>query len=73
MTATDKQANFKKLGSKRTQRALDSIRLLANLAGSNYESTPEQRELIFTTLRAAVDASEAAFSTKSKSADSFTL
>ncbi|MBI4341245.1 MAG: hypothetical protein HY598_03065 [Candidatus Omnitrophica bacterium] len=54
-----KEQKFQRLATKRTQAALQKIRLLSNLAGSSYAYTPEQAAKIIGSLRAAVDAVEA--------------
>ena len=56
-----KEQRFQRLATRRTQAALQKIRLLGNLTGSSYAYTPEQAAKILTTLRAAVDALEAKF------------
>jgi hypothetical protein len=49
------------LATKRTQAALQKIRLLGNLTSSSYGYTPEQAAKIIGALRGAVDAVEAKF------------
>jgi hypothetical protein len=56
-----KEQKFVRLASKRTQAALQKIRLITNLTGSSYAYTPEQAAKIIGALRAAVDAVEAKF------------
>ncbi len=56
-----KEQRFQRLASKRTQAALQKIRLIANLTSSSYAYTPEQAAKILGALRAAVDALEARF------------
>ena len=56
-----KEQRFQRLATKRTQAALEKIRLLTNLAGSSYAYTPEQAAKITGALRAAVDVVEAKF------------
>jgi hypothetical protein len=56
-----KEQKFQRLATKRTQAALQKIRLLTNLTGSGYAYTPEQAAKILGVLRAAVDALEARF------------
>jgi len=60
-TMSDKAADFKRLAVKRTNRALNSIRLIGNLSSANYEKTPEQVELILSALRASVAEVEGKF------------
>jgi hypothetical protein len=56
-----KEQRFQRLATKRTQAALQKIRLLGNLSGSSYSYTLEQAEKIVNALRLAVDAVEAKF------------
>jgi hypothetical protein len=69
---SDKASDFKRLAVSRTNKALHDVRLIGNLASSNYESTPEQRAAIFGALRASLDEAEAKFSGKGTD-DRFTL
>ena len=54
-----KEQRFQRLATKRTQAALQKIRLLGNLSGSSYSYTLEQAQKILDALRAEVDAVEA--------------
>ena len=56
-----KEQRFQRLATKRTQAALQKIRLLGNLTSSSYGYTPEQAAKIINALRAAVGAVEAKF------------
>ena len=56
-----KEQRFQRLATKRTQAALQKIRLISNLTSSSYAYTPEQAAKILSSLRAAVDALEAKF------------
>ena len=56
-----KEQRFQRLATKRTQAALQKIRLISNLTSSSYAYTPEQAAKIIGTLRAAVDTVEAKF------------
>lgn len=56
-----KEQRFKRLATKRTQAALQKIRLLENLSGSSYRYTLEQADTIVGALRTAVDAVETKF------------
>ena len=56
-----KEQKFQRLATKRTQAALQKIRLSTNLTSSSYAYTPEQAAKIIGSLRAAVDAVEAKF------------
>ena len=68
-----KIANFEKLASPRTRRALKAIGLIGNLSGSGYASTKEQVEKIRTALQKKVDETMARFSKTTKTEDSFEL
>ena len=56
-----KEQRFQRLATKRTQAALQKIRLLGNLTTSSYAYTPEQAAKIIGALRAAVGTVEAKF------------
>ena len=56
-----KEQRFQRLATKRTQAALQKIRLLGNLTSSSYGYTPDQASKIIGALRAAVDTVEAKF------------
>ena len=56
-----KEQRFQRLATKRTQAALQKIRLLGNLTSSSYGYTTDQASKIIGALRAAVDAVEAKF------------
>lgn len=57
-----KADKFKRLASKRVTNAISKVELIANLAGSGYEYTPEQVEKILSALQGSVDKVKAAFS-----------
>ena len=57
-----KEQKFARLATKRTQAALQKIRLITNLTGSSYAYTPDQAAKIVGALRAAVNVVEAKFS-----------
>ena len=56
-----KEQRFQRLATKRTQAALQKIRLITNLTSSSYAYTPEQAAKIVGALRAAVETVEAKF------------
>ena len=56
-----KEQKFARLATKRTQAALQKIRLITNLTGSSYAYTPDQAAKIVGALRAAVNVVEAKF------------
>ncbi len=71
-----KEQRFQRLATKRTQAALEKIRLLGNLSGSSYSYTLEQADRILGALRAEVDAVEAKFNRaggRQKSENKFSL
>ena len=71
-----KEQRFQRLATKRTQAALQKIRLITNLTSSSYAYTPEQAAKIIGALRAAVDTVEAKFNRvrgTQKAETSFTL
>lgn len=55
------EAKFARLAVARTQRCLDTIGLIGNLASGQYAKTPEQVEAIFGTIRGMLDATESKF------------
>jgi len=61
MPGETKEQRFQRLATKRTQAALQKVRLLGNLTSSSYAYTPEQAAKVIGALRAAVDAVEARF------------
>lgn len=56
-----KEQRFKRLGGKRVNAALVKIRLIGNLASSNYECTAEQVKKITDSLHGAVNEVEKLF------------
>ncbi len=57
-----KNEKFKRLATKRVKNAISKVELIANLASSSYEYTPEEVEKILNTLQGSVDKVKAAFS-----------
>jgi len=57
-----KSEKFKRLATKRVKNAISKVELIANLASSSYEYTPEEVEKILNTLQGSVDKVKAAFS-----------
>ena len=69
-----KEEKFKRLAEKRVNVALDKLRLIGNLASSQYSFSPEQIERIITTLQSAVAEIEEKFQKPlEKSAKKFEL
>ena len=60
-TQETKEQKFSRLATKRTQTALQKIKLLGNLSGSSYQYTSEQAARIISSLRQAVDGVEGKF------------
>lgn len=52
---------FVRLGNKRGNKVLDSVRLLGQLATPSYEYTPADVEAIFTAIRTSLEAAEKKF------------
>ncbi|MDD5423130.1 MAG: hypothetical protein PHT32_06910 [Candidatus Omnitrophica bacterium] len=68
-----KSDKFKRLASKRVVNAISKVELIANLAGSSYEYTPEEVTKILTALQGSVDKVKAAFSKQKIEKTVFTL
>lgn len=64
---------FARLATGRTNKALKSIGLIAQLTGSAYESTDVEKRAIVTALKAAVEQVEETFAGKAKADDKFKL
>jgi len=67
------QQAFKRLATGRTNKALKSIALIAQLTGSAYESSDVEKRAIVQALTAAVEQVREVFAGKAKSSDSFKL
>lgn len=61
-----KEARFVRLATKRTQAAIEKIRLLENLSSSSYGYTEEQVQKMLTALRQAVEDVERKFNKQPK-------
>lgn len=70
---TKKEESFKKLASKRVNKVLEGIRLIANLGAANYKSTHEQRSKITNAIRHHLDELEAVFAGEKKDDSKFEL
>jgi len=64
---------FVRLAQGRTNKAVKSISLIAQLTGSAYESTETQQRAIITALEASVEQVKDVFAGNAKSSDSFKL
>lgn len=72
--AETKQQKFVRLANQRVNNAIRKIRLVANLGGSGYEGSPEQKSKIVNALASEVNKVANAFkSTGRKQEDSFTV
>lgn len=68
-----KEDSFRKLASKRVNKVLNDIRLVANLAAPNYKSSMDQRTRIVTAIRRALDELEAVFAGDKRDDSKFEL
>ncbi len=67
MEESEKEANFRRLAKLRTNRALEEIRKIGNLANrNNYEYSDEMVEKIFSHLEEALADTKALFKAKKK-------
>ena len=65
--AVDKKANFIRIAESRTNKIIESIRLLGNLSNTSYyEYTPENIEAIFTAIQEELDNQKKRFSDNTK-------
>ncbi len=56
MVAVDKKANFVRIAEARTNKIIESITLLGNLANTSYyEYTPDQIEAMFSAIQEELD------------------
>jgi hypothetical protein len=69
-TASEK---FVRLANFRVNAVLKKLQGVRNLAGSQYESTPEQQAKILTALRSEIDGIEAVFSKTVPEKETFAL
>lgn len=61
----NKQENFKRIASNRTNKIIDTIRSLGNLTNSSfYEYTDEQVESMFAAIEAEIDNQKKVFESK---------
>lgn len=72
--STEKAAKFVEVAQKRVAKAIQSIRLIGNLASPNYVYTPEQADKIVSAIQIELDTVYDAFKAKkTKEKVSFTL
>ena len=69
-----KSDNFKKLARSRVNRAINMIRLIANLGNkAHYDYTPEQARKIITALQSEVTNVKTKFNSKRRGTEEFTI
>lgn len=68
-----KEQKFVRVVQPRITKALRSVRLIGNCAGSGYSYTPQQVSLIVGALRRAVDSLEGQFLSKKATQEEFTF
>lgn len=74
MAKINKSENFRKLARSRVNRAINMIRLIANLGNkTNYEYTPEQARKVVNALQSEVSNVKIKFSSKKRGTEVFTL
>ena len=74
MSKNDKSANFRKLAKSRVNRAINMIRLIANLGNkAHYDYTPDQARKIVTALSAEVNNVKIKFNSKRRGTEEFTI
>jgi len=71
--AESKHDKFKRLATKRVANAIKKIEIIGNLAGSGYESTPEDVDKMLSALQQTVDGVKEKFSKKTPQAKTFEL
>ena len=69
---TPEQA-FRRLATKRTNKAVKTMNMICGLTGSAYVSSETEKNAILTALQAAVDTVKEAFAGNSKDAGGFSL
>ena len=74
MSKNDKSAKFKELARSRVNRAINMIRLIANLGNkTHYDYTPEQARKIVTALQSEVNNVKTKFNSKKRGTEEFTI
>ena len=69
-----KSDNFKKLARSRVNRAINMIRLIANLGNkAHYDYTPDQARKIVNALKAEVQNVNTKFNSKKRGTEEFTI
>lgn len=62
VSSVEKNANWRKLAEKRANKVLNDYRLLANLKGSAYVSSMDERREVLAVIRAGLDELESHWS-----------
>jgi len=74
MPNNNKAEKFKELATSRVNRAINMIRLIANLGNkAHYDYTPEQARKIIMTLNAEVKNVQVKFNSKKRGTEEFTI
>jgi len=74
MSKNDKSAKFKELARSRVNRAINMIRLIANLGNkAHYDYTSEQSKKIVSALQAEVNNVKTKFNSKKRGTEEFTI
>ena len=74
MNKNDKSAKFKELARSRVNRAINMIRLIANLGNkTHYDYTPEQARKIINALNSEVKNVSTKFNSKKRGTEEFTI
>lgn len=72
--AVDKKSNFIRIAEARTNKIIESIRLLGNLSNTSYyEYTPEQIEAMFSAIQEEIDNQKKRFYEKEPKRKKFRL
>ena len=74
MSKNDKSAKFKELARSRVNRAINMIRLIANLGNkTHYDYTPDQAKKIINALQSEVTNVKTKFKSKRRGTEEFTI
>ena len=74
MSKNDKSAKFKELARSRVNRAINMIRLIANLCNkAHYDYTPDQARKIIHALNSEVKNVSTKFNSKKRGTEEFTI
>tara|TARA_B100000965_G_C19564852_1_gene746314 strand:- start:1132 stop:1356 length:225 start_codon:yes stop_codon:yes gene_type:complete len=74
MSKKNKSEKFKELARSRVNRAINMIRLIANLGNkSNYDYTPEQARKILNALQSEISNVRIKFNSKKRGTEEFSL